>query len=114
MERINGISGSLAEREQTALSWGDGVIGERGNSFDEGKGAVALGTGPPPCAQPWSKTCFGFYFTSTGVVPKSLLPLYSKRAYHPDCPSSQRACFQLFYEVKHAVMSSCGGTRSLH
>ncbi len=50
--RICGISGSLAEREQTALSWGDGVIGERGNSADEGKGPVALAAGPPPCARP--------------------------------------------------------------
>ncbi len=54
-ERISGISGSLAEREQTALSWGDGMIGERGNSADEGKGAVALDTGLPPCARPCPK-----------------------------------------------------------
>ncbi len=28
-------------------------VGERGTSADEGKGAVALATGPPPCARPW-------------------------------------------------------------
>ncbi len=37
-ERISRISGSLVERELTALSWGDGGVGERGISADEGKG----------------------------------------------------------------------------
>ncbi len=36
------------------LSCGDsgGGFGERCTSADEGRGAVALATGPPPCAQP--------------------------------------------------------------